>query len=531
MISHRHPDGAPRRGQACPGTGEAEPGHQAERPASTRAGTALPCGPGLWSHVFRPCSAESLAHSSIRPLAHSLNRSLTHSLVHSFIHSSIHSLVRSFAHSLPPSFIHSLVHYLSHSLIHSPSHSLTHLHTQSPTHTLTHSPTHTPAPTLSHTFTHTLTCLLTFTHSLTYTHTPSHTHTHSHTHPHAHPLTHSHLLIYLLTHSHAWSHTHSHITHTYTLSHTHPHIHSPTCTLTHVHTHTPVHLTHSHTPNHNSLIHLLTHSLTHSSTHTPSHTHILSHSHTYPVTHPLVHLLTHARTHSAPAASTCPGLAGGAGFCAQSSASVPGRVVTQTAGPTSGRARVLWAAGALSARPGVSESQRQTREDVPRGEVHLNESLQSQKTEAFPPAIDQGSIILRPIASSGLSGDRGPGRGAGAWGSVKRGRPGCPKPPPPDSRGAPWMRAHTSWRCSRPPGRPWPPAPLLSPLHLSLPPKSYSQAGLRLCPAPQTLPNAAHVRQERAAVSAGSRAAPARQSGPSRGLGPRSCRVPATLPS
>ena len=395
------------------------------------------------------------------------------------------------------------------------------MHTQSPTHTLTHSP-----------FTHPLIHFLTRspTHSPAFSH--SHTHIHSHTFSHTHPLSHSppRSPTYPLAPTHTFSHTHM-LGHTRT--HT-SHTRTPYHTLTHISTHPLAH-SHTHTPSHalphtqSQLTHTPSHTLTHSPTHTPSHTHILSHSHTH--THSPTRTPSHAHTHSAPAASTCPGLAGGAGFCAQSSASVPGRVVTQTAGPTSGRARVLWAAGALSARPGVSESQRQTREDVPRGEVHLNESLQSQKTEAFPPAINQGSIILRPIASSGLSGNQGPGRGARAWGSVKRGRPGCPEPPPPDSRGASWMRAHTSWRCSRPPGRPWPPAPLLSPLHLSLPPKSYSQAGLQLCPAPQTLPNPAHVQQERATVSAGSRAAPARRSGPSRGLGPRRCHVPATLPS
>lgn len=72
----------------------------------------------------------------------------------------------------------------------------------------------------------------------------------------------------------------------------------------------------------------------------------------------------------------------------------------------------------LGTRLRVSGSQGQTREDASRGEIHLNESPQSQNTERLPhqPSVTDRSAF-RPVASGGLCGNQGPGRGLGSGGA------------------------------------------------------------------------------------------------------------------
>lgn len=155
-----------------------------------------------------------------------------------------------------------------------------------------------------------------------------------------------------------------------------------------------------------SLTHALTHSLVHSLTH-----------------HSLIHSLTHSLLHQ-----RVPRAWRGAGFYAWSSASAsgvagclpcawpaPGAAVPAEgrvsiwlkpcpppAGAAGQQAQTLWLSGAMH-------------EDASRGEVHLNESPQSQNTERLPhqPSITDRSSF-RPAASGGLCGNQGPRRGLGS---------------------------------------------------------------------------------------------------------------------
>lgn len=278
----------------------------------------------------------------------------------------------------------------------------------------------------------------------------SHPPSHSATHPVTHSLSHS-----LITHSFINSPTHSFINHP--LIHflppslipalSHSFSHSVVYSLTH---HIPIH------PLTNSLTHLFAHSFIHSLIHR-SVIHFLTHS---SLIHSLIHPLTHLFTrsfipslpHSLPYSVThsltdsynqhMPGTQRGAGFYAWGSASASGVAgclpcawpVPAVAVPSEGKVSI-WVKP-LGTRLRLSGSQGQMREDASRGEVHLNESPQSQNTECLPhqPSITDRSSF-RPAASGGLCGNQGPRRGLGS-GAAGGGPEQGVQATPPDFHGA-----------------------------------------------------------------------------------------------